>query len=313
MTQTPHDNTPPARSAARSLAVIAAVLAACAGMAWAGSHGGAAVRGVPVFMVVVGWILLAQVVAFVPSWLARTERYFDLVGSLTFVTAAVGGLVLSGHADGPALLLAGAVVVWAARLGWFLFARVRRSGGDGRFDAITTDAARFLVVWVTQGLWVTVTLSAVLAAVTAADRPTFSAVMIVGLMVWLLGFAVEVAADTQKSRFRADPANASDFIRTGLWAWSRHPNYFGEIVCWLGLALASVPALRGWQYATLLSPVFVLVLLTRVSGIPLLERRADARWGGQPDYQEYRASTSVLVPLPPRRTRSGASTLGEPR
>ncbi len=323
MTETPHVSrrgersdrsgtaprtTPSARSAGRSLAVVVAVLAVSAAMARAGSQGGATVGGVPVFTVVVGWIFLVQFAAFLPAWLAQTERYFDLVGSLTFVTAILGALILTGHTDLPALLLAGAVVVWAARLGSFLFARVRRSGGDNRFEAITPDAPRFLVVWVTQGLWVTLTLSAVLAAVTATERPGLSAVTIVGLVIWILGFAVEVAADLQKKRFRADPANKTDFIRTGLWAWSRHPNYFGEIVAWLGLAVAALPALRGWQYATLVSPVFVLILLTRVSGIPLLERKADARWGGHPGYQEYRASTSVLVLLPPRKPRTGVRT-----
>jgi steroid 5-alpha reductase family enzyme len=122
---------------------------------------------------------------------------------------------------------------------------------------------------------------------------------VLGTAVWVAGFAIEVVADRQKSRFRADPANRDRFIRTGLWAWSRHPNYFGEITLWVGVALVAAPALAGWQLATLVSPVFVFLLLTRVRGIPLLEARAQQKWGHDPDYQAYRARTPVLLPRPP--------------
>jgi steroid 5-alpha reductase family enzyme len=125
-------------------------------------------------------------------------------------------------------------------------------------------------------------------------------VTVLGVLVWIAGFGIEAVADRQKSRFRADPANKGRFIRSGLWAWSRHPNYFGEIVLWVGVAIIAVPVLQGWQWVTLISPVFVTLLLTRVSGVPLLEKKADATWGGQPDYEAYKASTPVLVPRPPQ-------------
>ena len=121
---------------------------------------------------------------------------------------------------------------------------------------------------------------------------------LIGFLIWVFGFAFEVTADAQKSRFRADPGNRGKFIHTGLWAWSRHPNYFGEIVLWLGMAVIALPVLRGWQWVTLISPVFVALLLTRVSGVPMLERRADKKWGGQEDYEAYKERTPVLVPRP---------------
>ncbi len=120
-------------------------------------------------------------------------------------------------------------------------------------------------------------------------------------MVWLVGFGIEVAADDQKRAFRADPANRGRFITTGLWAWSRHPNYFGEITLWVGVALVALPALSGWQHLTLVSPLFVGLLLTRVSGVPLLEARGQATWGDDPEYRDYVARTPVLVLRPPRR------------
>ena len=121
-----------------------------------------------------------------------------------------------------------------------------------------------------------------------------------GIAIWSVGFVIEVVADRQKSNFKADPSNEGEFIDTGLWAWSRHPNYFGEITLWLGMAVLAVPVLSGWQWVTLVSPLFVTLLLTRVSGIPMLEKRADDRWGSDPDYRRYKEQTPVLIPRPPR-------------
>ncbi|MEM9656608.1 MAG: DUF1295 domain-containing protein, partial [Actinomycetota bacterium] len=112
----------------------------------------------------------------------------------------------------------------------------------------------------------------------------------------------EVVADRQKSTWRADPANAGTFITGGLWSWSRHPNYFGEFLLWVGIAIIAIPVLQGWQYLTLLSPVFVYVLLNRISGVPLLERKADRKWGGQEDYETFKANTPVFFLRPPRQT-----------
>ena len=117
----------------------------------------------------------------------------------------------------------------------------------------------------------------------------------------MIGFGIEAVSDSQKTTFKNDPANTGAFINVGLWRWSRHPNYFGEIMLWTGMAIMVLPALRGWQYATLISPAFVFVLLTRVSGLPMLERRSDKKWGGQPDYEAYKAATPVLMLRPPNR------------
>jgi len=109
-----------------------------------------------------------------------------------------------------------------------------------------------------------------------------------------------VVADRQKSHFKADSQNDGRFINTGLWSWSRHPNYFGEIVLWIGVAVITLPVLQGWQWLTLISPVFITLLLTRISGVPMLEARADEKWGGQEDYEIYKRSTSVPIPWPPK-------------
>ena len=120
--------------------------------------------------------------------------------------------------------------------------------------------------------------------------------MIAGAIIWLGGLVLEIVADAQKAAFRRDPSHDGQFIQSGVWAWSRHPNYLGEILVWIGVAVVALPVAVGWQWVTLVSPVFVFLLLTRVSGIPLLEKRADARWGDDPDYVAYKARTPVLVP-----------------
>ena len=139
-------------------------------------------------------------------------------------------------------------------------------------------------------------MAAALVAITTTNRKELDIFAIIGFLVWVLGFSIEVAADVQKSRFSANPENKGKFIQTGLWSRSRHPNYFGEIVLWAGVAIIALPVLSGWQWIAMISPIFVTLLLTRVSGIPLLEKKADQKWGGQEDYETYKKSTPVLIP-----------------
>jgi steroid 5-alpha reductase family enzyme len=268
------------------------------GIAVAGSQGGALVLGIPIFAFSVGLAFAIQWLAFIAAYLLQTESFFDLTGSLTYISVTAIAVLLSPVVDGRSILLLVLVVIWAARLGTFLFRRIRRAGKDARFDDIKPSFLRFLNTWTLQGLWVTFTLAAALAAITTTTRKELDLFAVIGFLVWLFGFAFEVTADTQKSRFRADPKNKGRFIHTGLWAWSRHPNYFGEIVLWIGVAIIALPVLRGWQWVTLISPVFVALLITRISGVPMLEKRADERWGGQEDYEAYKERTPVLIPRP---------------
>jgi len=278
------------------LAIVVGVL-----VALAGSDGSWTVGSISVFALCGALAYLINWVAFVPANIAKTEHYFDLTGSITYITVTLLAAALSDELDARSVVVTVMVLVWALRLGTFLFRRVRRDGRDGRFDAIKVDPLRFLMTWTLQGLWVFLTLACALAIITGTDREDFGVVAIVGTIVWIIGFAIEVAADRQKSAFKQDPANDGRFITSGLWAWSRHPNYFGEITLWLGVAVMALPVLSGWRWVTLISPVFVVLLLTRISGIPMLERRAAKRWGDEAEFQEYVARTPVLVPRPPSR------------
>jgi steroid 5-alpha reductase family enzyme len=212
-----------------SILGIAAALVIGALVVLAGSDGSTKVGSIAVFAVCgtlaygINWLV------FVPSNRAQTERYYDLTGSLTYLTITAVALLLSDDLDARAVIVAAMVGVWAVRLGSFLFRRVRRDGRDGRFDQIKINPIRFFMTWTLQGLWVLLTAACALAIITGSGRRSIGWVAILGMVVWVAGFTIEVVADQQKSAFKQNPSNQGRFITSGLWAWSRHPNYFGEI------------------------------------------------------------------------------------
>ncbi len=265
-------------------------------VALAGSQGGSRIAGIPVFALLVGLAFLIQWLVFIPAYWRQTEKFFDLTGSLTYITVSTLALFLSAGVDGRAILVWALVVIWAVRLGIFLFRRIQKAGKDDRFDEIKPSFIRFLNVWTIQGLWVTFTMAAALVTITTTNRKEMDLFALVGFLVWIFGFTMEVMADHQKSRFSANPDNKGKFIQTGLWSRSRHPNYFGEIVLWVGVMIIALPVLQGWQWVALISPIFVTLLITRVSGVPLLEKKADQKWGGQAEYEAYKKHTPVLIP-----------------
>lgn len=278
-----------------ALVVVVFTVAAAAGTAWLA--GGPAICGVPALAGLAAASLAVQWVAAVPAIRARTEHYYDLTGGLTYLlltALTVGAAVRLEVASPRTTVLAAMITVWALRLSLFLFARVRRAGEDRRFREIKRSAPRFLIAWTLQGLWCFWTPLAawILMLDSAAVSP--GPLDFAGGALWAVGFAVEIVADAQKSRFRARPENAGRYIDTGLWAWSRHPNYCGEILLWCGVALMGCGVFRGGQWVGLISPVFVWALLRFGSGVPLLEEAADRRWGDEPGYREYKRRTPVL-------------------
>lgn len=265
-------------------------------VALAGAHNGQMIWGVPLFAICVGLAFLLNWLAFIPAYIFQTEKFYDLIGSLTYISVTSFALLFSENQDLRSILLAGLVIVWAVRLGTFLFRRILADGGDDRFDKIKPNFLRFLNVWSIQALWVVFTAAPVFIAISALKSQDIGIFAIIGGLIWLIGFTIEVVADSQKSKFRKNPENKKKFINIGLWSRSRHPNYFGEIVLWVGVMIITFPILQGWQWIALISPIFVIFLLTRVSGIPLLERKADKKWGGQEDYETYKKNTPVLIP-----------------
>jgi len=279
-----------------ALALIVAAI-----IAFAGSS-----AGTSLFALLVALAFIMQWLAFVPAYLKQTEHFYDLTGSLTFITLTVLALALVDDLDMRSAMIGGLTIIWALRLGAFLTLRVRRSGFDRRFRSIKPVLPVFFMTWTLQGLWVTMSLAPGLVAMTSARQVPPDGFLIVGVCLWLIGFIVQVVADEQKRRFRLHAENQDKFITSGLWAWSQHPNYFGEILLWTGIAVIAFPVLEGWQYATLVSPVFIWLLLTRISGMRMLDASANKKWGDDAAYQAYTAATPILIPRPPRPSR-GAS------
>ena len=242
-----------------------------------------------------------QWLAWIPASIKQTERFYDLTGGLTYLTVVVFSLWAGSITEPPSLrelIISTLVVIWSLRLSVFLYSRIHRAGKDGRFDELKTSPIRFLVPWTIQGLWVFLTMIVVIVINSQnGSSPTLGIWDGIGMAVWILGFTIEVLADNQKTAFNAVSENKGKWIDSGLWSISRHPNYLGEILLWTGIAIFGISCLTGLELLAWISPVFIYLLLTKVSGIPILDRRALEKWGDDPEYQKYRARTSLLLPI----------------
>ena len=278
------------------VAISIAVTVVVLGIAWLGDQTGSRLYGLPLMVAMAVGVFAVQWIGLIHARLFETEHYFDLVGSLTYVTVTVFAVQQAIDFGLRQQLIAAAVMIWALRLGPFLFMRIKKAGEDQRFRKIKLSTPRFLLTWTLQGTWVFITAGAALAAIMTPNTDALGGVFYAGVILWIIGFLVEVIADNQKSRFKADPANEGKFINTGIWSRAQHPNYFGEIVLWTGVAVMAWPSLSESALIFLVSPLFVTLLLTRISGIPLLRKTAGARWGDDPEYQAYLKETPVLIP-----------------
>ena len=286
-----------------SILSILACLAFVAIMALAGSPGSITFNGLPSFALAASIGFILHWLIFIPSYIYQTEHYFDLIGSISYISIVLFTFLALNNLDVRSILIGLLILVWAVRLGSFLFIRVKRDGKDNRFTVMKTKFWWFLFTWTIGGLWVFITMAAGLAAMTSAKVVPLGWFALIGIFLWLEGFLVEVVADHQKTRFRSKKENQGRFINEGLWSFSRHPNYYGEITLWLGIAFIAFPVLQGWQKLTLISPIFVYILLTRISGITMLERRADKKWRDDPEYQRYKETTSSLIPMFKRKNK----------
>jgi len=263
-----------------------------------------------------------QWIAFSVAAVLQTEVFYDAVGTSTFVTLAclavmrwcgadeieagngvTAGATITPEAPMRMVVATCAVVVWGVRLGSYLVRRIAQDKHDSRFDKVRDRPLRFFVYWTLQGVWVFVTLLPILILAgmpLAVSGLPLGMLDVFGLVVYGIGLALEAVADTQKAAFRANPDNKGKFINVGLWAISRHPNYFGEILVWTGIWLLALTSLMSYSpvvaAVSAISPAFVAHLLINMSGIPLLERAADKKWGDDADYKAYKAGTAVLVP-----------------
>ena len=280
------------------ISIIAVIIAGA--FAWAGSYGGPSFAGFPALVLIVGTGFLIHWIIFLPSFFAKTEKFYDITGTVAYFVMTGLAVYIASDSSSLSLLskiIAAMVLIWALRLGLFLVIRVFRVGEDKRFSEAKKSFFKFLMFFSLSALWVFLTTANALTLI--LNNPDINGVLFLGIggIIWVIGFLFEVISDEQKRQFRKKDSNHGQFITTGLWSISRHPNYFGEILIWIGMAVISFPVLSGWQYATLISPLFVILMLTRVSGINLLEESADKKWGNLDEYQTYKANTAALIPF----------------
>ena len=244
-------------------------------------------------------IFVIQWVAYIPAFIFKTEKFYDLTGSLTYITAISFALYSTNtpqNLDLGSLIIGIAIILWAIRLGSFLFMRIHKDKKDGRFDSIKTSFSQFFMTWTLQGMWVFICSSAALVAIANPTGVPINIVFIIGLALFILGFVVEIIADNQKSVFRSIPENKDVFINEGLWARSRHPNYFGEITLWTGITVMGISTFEGMNYLALFSPIFSYLLLNYVSGVRMLEKKKKKKWGHLDAYKTYKESTPKFIP-----------------
>ena len=237
---------------------------------------------------------LIQWTLFIPAYLMQTEKFYDLAGSITYISIISYVYCQSSEFNIASLILSLFIIVWAIRLGSFLFFRIKKAGEDKRFRDIKPSPTRFFMTWTLQGTWVSLCSACAITAISTTEGIILNEIFVLGAFTFIIGFLIEVVADNQKTKFRSIPENKDKFITTGLWSYSRHPNYLGEITLWLGVALMSFSSLEGLQLITLVSPIFTYLLLVYVSGVRLLEASGNKKWGHLSSYQEYKKNTPTL-------------------
>lgn len=244
--------------------------------------------------------IIIQAAFFVFAAAFKTDKVTDFTYSLTFILISLLLLFTNRAYSTLQIIITVFIVIWGFRLGAYLFRRILKIGKDDRFDDKRGDFLKFLGFWVLQAFTVWAVLLPASAFLSLNNPPGFSIISILGIILWITGFSIEAVSDAQKYSFKNDPSNRGKWIDTGLWRLSRHPNYFGESLLWWGIFLVVLPGLSGWLYLTAFGPVFITLMLLFVSGVPLLEKSADEKYGAREDYIAYKKRTSIFIPLPPK-------------
>ena len=231
---------------------------------------------------------------FIPAFIFKTEKFYDLTGSLSYITIILYVLISSNNGinNFGNVILSSLIIIWTLRLGTFLFLRIKKAGEDKRFREIKKSFSWFFMAFTFSGMWVSICALCALTGISNGIELT--GVTYIGILLFVIGFTLEIIADTQKTNFRKLKDNKDKFITTGLWKYSRHPNYLGEIILWIGVAIISYSSLEINQLFTLISPIFTYLLLVHVSGINLLEKSGEKKWGDLNEYKKYKKETPRL-------------------
>ncbi|GIR97917.1 MAG: steroid 5-alpha reductase [Flavobacteriaceae bacterium] len=250
--------------------------------------------------IVINGIILVFIIhwaLYIPANIFKTEKFYDLTGSLAYISVISYILYSKTQSFGSGIgeiVISIAIIIWSGRLGTFLFLRIKKDGEDKRFREYKKSWSKFLVAWTTSGMWVTICSACAMTAVASENIIELNIAFFTGLVLFIIGFSIEIIADYQKTKFRSISENKNKFITSGLWSKSRHPNYLGEIILWLGISVMSFSNLEGLQYITLISPIFTYWLIVYISGVSMLEKSGQEKWGHLKEYQDYIKKTPKL-------------------
>ena len=258
------------------------------------------INGYPVLLYCVLISFTIHLIIFIPSAIMKNEKFYDFTGMIAYLSIIIFAIqqkYIQIHSiDIYSLVLSLLISIWTLRLGIFLFYRVLKVGEDIRFKDVKNNALQFFVWFSISSLWVSLTAMAAMNVITSKNYNQDLTLLYIGTIIWIIGFLFEIISDYQKIKFKNNALNKNKFIDSGLWSISRHPNYFGEIILWIGIYIITLPSTSGLEYLGIISPLFVIILLNKVSGINLLEASADKKWGLSNEYQKYKKITPRLIP-----------------
>lgn len=236
---------------------------------------------------------------FLVSLVYKRNDVADLAWGLGFIVVALSSLILAENASLRALTVVLLVTLWGARLSFHIFSRLVKKPEDARYATWRKEWGKwviprsFLQVFFLQTILMLI-ISYPVWFITLNPPVPFSARDAAGIIIWCIGFYFEAVGDAQLKKFISDPKNKGKIMQEGLWKYTRHPNYFGEVTMWWGIFILALSHPMGWQ--TIIGPLTITYLILFVSGVPLLEKK----YAGRKDFEAYKAKTSVFFPLPPK-------------
>jgi steroid 5-alpha reductase family enzyme len=246
-----------------------------------------------------GISMLIQLFFFTIAAIRKTDMFTDLSYGITFVIVAWYALFSAQYTTDPKWIIVAIITLWGVRLAGYLFMRILAIKKDRRFDGIREDPLRFGMFWLFQGISVWVIMLPALALIGLTQNKEIFPLSWIGAFIAVLGLLIETIADQQKFNFKNE--NPKKWADIGLWKYSRHPNYFGEMLVWWGIFVFVAPYLEGLEYLVLAGPLWITTLLLFITGIPTIESRYDKKYADNSEYQEYKRKTSLLIPLPPKK------------
>lgn len=244
--------------------------------------------------------IAVQVFFFIFAAIRKTDIFTDLSYGITFVIVSWFALFSSRYfAANPKWIIILLISIWGVRLAGYLFMRILTIKKDRRFDEIREDPLRFALFWLFQGISVWVILLPALIFIMYSEITAISMISWIGALVALAGIFIETVADQQKFDFKNE--NPDKWTDIGLWRFSRHPNYFGELLMWWGIFIFVLPFLENIQFLSVIGPIWITALLLFITGIPTIESRYDKKYANSKEYQKYKKETSLLVPMPKKK------------